>query len=920
MKSAKYSILLVLAVLCFAPFLGADVKGSEPEPAEAPEGPDCSLLDDAKARGKMDGLLRWLLVECGREDELGQVRQDVALPPVAGEGTINPDVQVNDSSGDSGSSTTQSETAISVNEVTGTLCSGYNDSYSGLTAGSFTGFSRSTDGGATWDDRGALPAPSSGDPSVVWSRRDSKFYFAALRSGGLGAWRSDDDCQTFTFVASIAAGNDDKEIMAVDNNPTSPFYGRLYVAWTDFGAASRIYSTHSDDGGATWSSQIAISDAGADVQGAWPTIAPNGDVFVGWVRWNPYPSGPVDIEIVRSTDGGVSYTPVTDPMTGQVNPRDSSATSNCGRPALNQNIRYLPSPQLSVGPDGALHVVYSYDPDGLDVGDVIDVYYRRSTDSGTTWGPEVRLNDDAGLNDQYYPTLSVSPENIVVTTFYDRRLDPANQLQDTFKAVSADGGLTWLPNERVSDVSTPIYLDPNLAACYHGDYDQNAQIPGFAMLQWSDDRLMFNGHNDPDVWFEAAPVSDDYVLLGSPSGQEICAPADAVFSIEVLGFQGFNEPVTLSASGQPAGTTVTFSVNPVTPTGVSAMTVGNTGAAAVGPYDILVSGLSDPSNIIHDATVALEIFDDAPGAPTLTSPANGAMNVEPQPTFEWTAISQARSYQIDVATDPGFGNIVFTESGITDTTLTPAIVLDTNTPHYWRVKAENTCDQGAFSSTFSFTTEPAPGECAFGVTPITVFYDDLESGAPDWTHSAGVGPDTWGLSTNRPNSGLNSFYAEDVAVVSDQYLVSPPIALPVGEAPLTLQFFNWQTIESTSGGSCYDGAVVEVTTDGGANWVRLESELLTDPYDGAVSSCCSNPIQSENAWCGDPQDWLESIADLDAFAGELVQFRFRLATDSSVSREGWYIDDVKVQSCSGDSLFVDGFESGDVSAWSENTP
>ena len=39
--------------------------------------------------------------------------------------------------------------------------------------------------------------------------------------------------------------------------------------------------------------------------------------------------------------------------------------------------------------------VYSRDPDGLNTGDVIDVYYRRSTDNGATWGAEVKLNDDA---------------------------------------------------------------------------------------------------------------------------------------------------------------------------------------------------------------------------------------------------------------------------------------------------------------------------------------------------------------------------------------------------------------------------------------------------------------------------------------------------------------------------------------------
>jgi hypothetical protein len=94
--------------------------------------------------------------------------------------------------------------------------------------------------------------------------------------------------------------------MAVDNNPASAFYGRIYVAWTDFNAGGRIFSTFSDNG-TTWSAPVVLSAVGAAVQGAWPTVAPNGDVYVGWVRWNPFPTGPIDIEIVRSTNGGVSY-------------------------------------------------------------------------------------------------------------------------------------------------------------------------------------------------------------------------------------------------------------------------------------------------------------------------------------------------------------------------------------------------------------------------------------------------------------------------------------------------------------------------------------------------------------------------------------------------------------------------------------
>jgi hypothetical protein len=281
-----------------------------------------------------------------------------------------------------------------------------------------------------------------------------------------------------------------------------------------------------------------LSDSYADVQGAWPAVAPNGDVYVAWVRWNPYYFGPIDIEVVRSVDGGTSFSPVSNPMTGRVNPRDPSATSNCGRPALHANpfdgIRYLPSPQIEVGPDGCLHVVYSYDPDGYAVGDTVDVYYRRSCDNGTTWGTEVQLNDDGTTTDQWFPTVSVGETNRVVATWYDRRLDPGSNYHfDYYLRISEDGGTTWTPSTRLTDVSSAVpplspNFDPIVATCYHGDYDQQVQDEASVYVQWSDDRNIQNGHPDPDVWFEKVLPCDEGVgtLEGTVTASSDDAPIE----------------------------------------------------------------------------------------------------------------------------------------------------------------------------------------------------------------------------------------------------------------------------------------------------------------------------------------------------------------------------------------------------------
>ncbi|HLA79023.1 MAG TPA: hypothetical protein VJU18_15710 [Vicinamibacteria bacterium] len=405
--------------------------------------------------------------------------------------------------------------------------------------------------------------------------------------------------------------------------------------------------------------------------------------------------------------------------------------------------------------------------------------------------------------------------------------------------------------------------------------------------------------------FPSCSLAPTFTLAVTPPSQAVCAPADGVYTVNVGSVMGFTNPVTLSATGNPAGTTVGFSTNPVTPPGSSTMTIGNTVAATAGPYTIDVQGQSpDPITVNQNAT--LNLFSAAPSAPTLLTPANGAISQPLSPSFTWSAVAQTATYTLEIATDAAFTSIVHTGSGLTTTSYSGAS-LNSNTQYFWRVRAINACGAGSNSTAFSFTTQPLPGDCGTGTVANTVYSQDFESGAGGWTHS-GTG-DTWALSTANPHSGTQSFFAADPVTVSDQRLVSPAIVIPAGNPPVTLKFWNWQHMETTSGG-CYDGGILEVSTDGGTIWTQVGgASLLTDPYDGPVSTCCSNPIASLNAWCGNnPQPYLNSIVDIGSYAGQTVQFRFRLGSDNSVSRPGWHIDDVVVQNCLSDLIFKDGFQ------------
>ena len=112
-----------------------------------------------------------------------------------------------------------------------------------------------------------------------------------------------------------------------------------------------------------------------------------------------------------------------------------------------------------------------------------------------------------------------------------------------------------------------------------------------------------------------------------------------------------------------------------------------------------------------------------------------------------------------------------------------------------------------------------------------------------------------------------------------------------------MKFWNHQTIEKPPAVGCYDGAVVEISTNGGGSWTRLEAQVLTDPYDGLVNSGCSNPIAGTNAWCGDPQDWTKSDRGPLRVRGADGTVPLPAGDGHHGAREGWYIDDVTVQAC-----------------------
>jgi hypothetical protein len=86
----------------------------------------------------------------------------------------------------------------------------------------------------------------------------------------------------------------------------------------------------------------------------------------------------------------------------------------------------------------------------------------------------------------------------------------------------------------------------------------------------------------------------------------------------------------------------------------------------------------------------------------LNTPANGAVDVGLRPTFTWAAQPDATSYDLAVATDLAFTNVVYTAT-VNGTSHTAASNLQAQTNYYWRVTSRNVCGNGSPSAAFFFT-------------------------------------------------------------------------------------------------------------------------------------------------------------------------------------------------------------------------
>ncbi len=129
---------------------------------------------------------------------------------------------------------------------------------------------------------------------------------------------------------------------------------------------------------------------------------------------------------------------------------------------------------------------------------------------------------------------------------------------------------------------------------------------------------------------------------------------------------------------------------------------------------------------------ALAIQAQVPGAPTLSSPANGATGQPTSNTLSWNTVSGATSYTLQVSQTSGFSSFVINQASLAPSSeIVSGLTL--NTTYFWRVSATGIGGTSAWSNIWSFVSSISNAPIL--LTPANGTIDLVTSVTMNWTSS-----------------------------------------------------------------------------------------------------------------------------------------------------------------------------------------
>jgi hypothetical protein len=354
--------------------------------------------------------------------------------------------------------------------------------------------------------KGANGIDFGSDPSLAFDTRGNVFYgyivvFFGNGSGVNGTEmavaRSTDGGMTYPTASffSFEGGSNhfnDKPMITVDTNLSSPFRDNVYIAWDaaaggSIGGGIRVGS--STDHGATFTVTRADDPSGPGRSiGASPAVGPNGELYVSW---NDYKANVIAFN--SSLDGGRTWGSQRT-ISSKTIPFDIGIPAESFRRAL-----VYPSMDTdrSSGPHRGRIYCSWIDLTALGTTDILLSY---SDNGGSTWSVPMTVADQLSFAvDRFNHWMSVDPvTGNVNIAFYDTRNDTTGSrfMTDYYLARSTNGGVTFLsPNTRVSTVSSNEHDCGGVFPCaginygnQQGDYEGLVSFNGVSYPIWTDSR------------------------------------------------------------------------------------------------------------------------------------------------------------------------------------------------------------------------------------------------------------------------------------------------------------------------------------------------------------------------------------------------------------------------------------------------
>jgi hypothetical protein len=195
-------------------------------------------------------------------------------------------------------------------------------------------------------------------------------------------------------------------------------------------------------------------------------------------------------------------------------------------------------------------------------------------------------------------------------------------------------------------------------------------------------------------------------------------------------------------------------------------------------------------------------------------------------------------------------------------------------------------------------------------TAVPAFFDNLENpSSGNWTMQPSPEESVFffsqesaektGFDATYATSGTGNIWGFDAGEISDSAIaMTKGVTVPSGGRMHFDQAHGFETGE----GHAYDGGVIEYSTDGGLDWTDAGSLIdAGDDYGGRIFVGANNPLSGRPAFVGDSAGYGSTRLNLSSLAGKQVRFRFRIGTDEAQEDYGWFIDNVEIYHCEGES-------------------